>query len=203
MRNFKVHVNNFPPEVISTSFQQFTEFDNEKGLKVPLSAVVTNHNATEDIFYEWSVILHHEDHSHLITSFKTKEAEVDLTPIPCDGQTYSYEIKFFVHDKTGLGPTVSQFIQPVCEADRVVLGLELSPNPVEQGINLKGIDGLDNKLLGYHVFNTHGQLLLANEGVWKNLKRGLNKEIESYVPGVYILRIMLDGSSQSFRFVKI
>ncbi|WP_341224444.1 PQQ-dependent sugar dehydrogenase [uncultured Arcticibacterium sp.] len=203
VKQFKVHVNNYPPEIISTSVQDVEKFKNEDGLTLDLSAVVQNHNPLEELYYTWSVILHHEDHSHLIRSYKSKEATTSLAPIPCDEQEYSYEIKLFVHDNTGLGPTISKFIKPVCPGDEVILGLELSPNPVDLKINLRGIDSLDEMDLNYHVFNNHGQLLRTDAGKWKNLKRNLNKEVAKYSPGIYILRVNIDGRSQSFRFVKI
>ncbi len=202
VKTFKVYVNNSPPVIRSTSVDQIKSFKNEDGLSLNLTAEVSNHNPAEELFYEWSVVLHHEDHTHLISSMKTKEAQFTLAPIPCDEQFYYYEIRLFVQDGEGLGTTYTQSIQPLCEGDEPVLGLELFPNPVKWQINLKGRDNLDETNAQVYLFDTHGRLILQGNDHWKRLKNQVNKSLQSMSSGSYILKIKLKEGSQSFRFVK-
>ena len=202
VRSFKVYVNNFPPEIKSTSIDNIKTFINEDGLKLNLSAVVDNHDPNEQLFYEWSIVLHHEDHTHLISSLKTAQAEATLAPIPCDDQFYYYEIRLFVQDIEGLGTTFTHNIQPLCEDDIPVLGLTLSPNPVKWHINLKGRDDLEETQSHAYLFDIHGRLLFEQEGYWKVVKNDLNKTLRRFSAGSYILKLDLQDGSQSFRFVK-
>ncbi|UBM58562.1 PQQ-dependent sugar dehydrogenase [Marinilongibacter aquaticus] len=200
-QRFRVFVNNFPPEILSTSVDGIDEFENEKGLKLDLSAVVQNHDPEEQLYYEWSVVLHHEEHSHLITSFKKETGQAELAPIPCDEQTYSYEIRLQVNDQFGMLTIYSKFIDPVCQKDRP-LGLEIMPNPVVDEIQIRGEDLLDESEVEYQLFDVHGRLRLRDQGVWKSLKRGLNNNLSRFNSGVYILKIILGERAQSFKFVK-
>ncbi|KPM49154.1 PQQ-dependent sugar dehydrogenase [Jiulongibacter sediminis] len=203
VKRFKVYVNNFPPDIQSTSVDDIESFYNEDGLTLNASAVVENHNPDEELFYEWSVVLHHEDHTHLITSYKTEQAEIYLAPIPCDEQQYFYEIKLRIVDGEGLGSTYSHFIEPSCEQEpEPEPVLSLSPNPVRDEINIRGEDLLDESFLKYQLFDSHGRFLAQNEGQWKQLKRGLNNKISEFSTGVYILKLITEDYSKAFKFVK-
>ncbi len=201
-KRFKVYVNNEPAQILSTSYEKIVSFRNEDGLNLNLSATVQNHVPEEQLFYEWSVILHHDDHSHLITTLKTETAEAYLAPIPCDEQVYYYEVKLFIQDGEGLGSTYSHIITPNCNGDGPVLGLEFSPNPVIEEINIKGKDLNDESYLSYQLFDSHGRMLHKDSGLWRSLKRPLNEVISDFSTGLYILKMVKDDTVQSFKFIK-
>ncbi|MGR3808987.1 PQQ-dependent sugar dehydrogenase [Jiulongibacter sp. NS-SX5] len=202
VKRFRVFVNNYPPEIKSLNIDGISTFSNESGFETTVSATVENHIPDEVLFYEWSVILHHDEHTHLITSYRTETAAINLAPIPCDDQVYFYEVKLSVIDNEGLSSSYSHIITPVCEDEEPPVVLSLSPNPVNNQINIRGKDLLDETEVDYMIFDNHGRLLDRNQGVWKQLKRDLNSSLSDFNPGVYILKMVTEEYSQSFKFVK-
>lgn len=113
-KSIEVFIGNSPPHIISTTIDTLTQFENGKDLTVKLDAKVEN--ATKEKFiYQWSLVLHHDDHTHFQTAVNNQQGQMVLASVPCDGQSYFYRIELKVTDSLGLSATTYRDIKPICK----------------------------------------------------------------------------------------
>lgn len=203
-RKYNIYLNNYPPEITSWTIEDINAFENEQGIQLDLDATFTNHDPNEQLFFDWSIILHHDDHSHLISTLKGREQNFTLTPIPCDGQVYEYEIKLFVYDDTGLGSTISKRIKPLCPDDILgpVLGISINPNPVDHIVDLQGLENYSNQEVLAQVFDILGKRIYQGRKNGAELKRDIDTAMANFPTGSYILKVYVNEKVQSLRFLK-
>ena len=68
--------------------------------------------------YQWQVLLHHNDHNHLVDSDTNHSTTAVLDPTGCDGiNIYYYRILLTVTDPQGLATTQEVRLYPDCGPD--------------------------------------------------------------------------------------
>lgn len=210
---FDIYVNNTPPKIISTSIDKINLFDNAKDFAVNLSADVTDKEQTE-LAYQWLVVLHHDQHTHFVTSFRKPEGQVTLGQVPCDSQTYFYRVSLTVTDPLGLSATYDKDIKPLCPGDSISdpdpdpdpdpepVILSVYPNPTKNTIELLASDDLNNHLIKVRLLRNTGQLISEREGYWKVLKGQLNNDLTDQSSGIYLLSVRYGDKNKVFRIYK-
>jgi chitodextrinase len=122
-----VSVNNTPPKIDSTNVDKFYTFNNTTPFTLYLQPYVTDtETATNLLQYKWEPILHHDNHTHPESSIFTRFGSTNISPLPCDGHSYYYEIKLTVTDLQGLSSTVSHNIYPACSG----IDMEVPSTPI-------------------------------------------------------------------------
>lgn len=114
----KVYVNNTPPQIQITSFQDGDLYSMSFPTSLPLQAnVMDTEHSPGQLFYSWQLSLHHNSHSHPEAPDTNKSTFAFITPVGCDSvETYWYRIKLTVTDAEGLSSFVEQNIYPACNA---------------------------------------------------------------------------------------
>ncbi len=204
-RQFKIYLNNTPPKIVSTSIDKVYSFDNSKDFTVSLSADVTDKEQT-DLSYQWLVVLHHDEHTHFVSSFRKREGTIVLGQVPCDSQTYFYRVSLIVTDPLGLSATYERNIRPLCEGDSIPdpdpIILSVYPNPTKNTINLLASDDMDNHLFKLRLYRNSGQVISQREGYWKNLKEQISNDLAGQSVGIYLLSVSYGNKNEVFRIYK-
>ena len=109
-----VSVNNSPPQVNITSPADGTRYPLDQGdLHYPLEAVVSDvEDSNDDLFYEWTATLHHNDHVHIEPTITAPSGSTIITPAGGDGERYFYRITLKVTDTHGLSTEAETFLYP-------------------------------------------------------------------------------------------
>lgn len=204
-KTFIISLNNTPPKIASTSIDKVYSFDNSEDFTVNLSADVTD-KEQKDLNYQWIVVLHHDEHTHFVSSFRKPEGQIVLGQVPCDSQTYFYRVSLVVNDGVGLSATYEKDIKPLCEGDSVPdpdpIILSVYPNPTKNTISLLASDDMDNRLVKLRLLQNSGHLLSEREGYWKDLKVQIGNDLSDQSVGVYLLSIRYGDKNKVFRIYK-
>ncbi len=114
----KVYVNNTPPQIQITSFQDGDLYSMSFPTSLPLQANVTDaEHGPNQLFYSWQLSLHHNSHTHPEALDTNKSTFAFITPVGCDSiESYWYSIRLTVTDAEGLSSFVEQNIYPACNA---------------------------------------------------------------------------------------
>jgi glucose/arabinose dehydrogenase len=132
-RSLTVSLNNTPPKIEITSFQDGDLYAVNGMNVLPLQAKVTDaEHAGSALHYEWQTFLHHNNHNHPEPIDTNRVTQTFLSPSGCDGELYYYVIHLTVRDEGGLFTSVSQTLNPNCNP----LPLELN-----QGLQADFRDG--------------------------------------------------------------
>jgi glucose/arabinose dehydrogenase len=204
---FQIYVNNTPPKIVSTSVDKIRSFDNTSDFTVNLAASVTDKEQT-DLSYQWIVVLHHDEHTHFVNSFRKAEGQITLGQVPCDSQTYFYRVSLVVTDPLGLSATFDKDIIPLCPGDSIPdpdpepVILSVYPNPTRNTIELLASNDLDNHLLKINLLRNTGQTISEREGYWKILKEQISKDLSDQSPGIYLLSVRYGDKNKVFRIYK-
>ncbi|MFN0245232.1 MAG: PQQ-dependent sugar dehydrogenase [Planctomycetota bacterium] len=118
-----ISLNNTPPSVAITSPLDGSTYDLGANIVVPLTADVSDaeHGGSE-LSCAWVTVLHHNDHSHPEPFDVNCNTTSVLTPVGCDGETYSYEFRLTVTDDACLSTTQSVFVYPNCAGNGFCYG---------------------------------------------------------------------------------
>ncbi|WP_435353946.1 PQQ-dependent sugar dehydrogenase [Emticicia sp. SJ17W-69] len=208
-KTLRVFVDNSPPVIQSTSIDKIDSFDNLKDFPIILNAQVSDAEQTQ-INYVWSVMLYHDDHVHLITSFYKSSGEAILGTVPCDAQTYFYKVSLTVTDSEGLSSTFEKKIRPKCsgsEPEPLSISPETSPlvifpNPTNASIDIFPINEITNRKIKMALFQTNGVILLEKEGFWQEMKPLIENELKRVGEGNFLLKINYENFSKTFKIVK-
>ncbi len=113
--NVFVSLNNSPPQVDITSFEDGDTYPISGTTQLPLIAnVVDNEHANNELTYEWQTILHHNTHSHLESTNNNPLTSTLISPLGCIEETYYYRVSLTVTDPEGLVGTDEGFLYPNC-----------------------------------------------------------------------------------------
>lgn len=117
-----ISINNTPPEVNITSFEDEQTYSVNGVTFLDLEAIVNDkeHNSI-DLDYAWDIYLGHNTHEHGEPSITTPIAEARLLPAGCDGELYYYRIELTVTDPLGLTGHDSKRLIPDCDGAFVQL----------------------------------------------------------------------------------
>jgi len=96
---------------------------------------------------------------------------------------------------------VYQIVTPISTSQGVIsmedLKISLSPNPVQDVLNIEVVGGLGNEKVDYQVINAQGEIIL------QNVRQGSNwLDVSSWESGVYFLRATYNNKRKTMRFVK-
>ena len=103
-----ISVNNSPPNVTITSPVDGTLYPLTQEMIYPLRATVTdNEHSAGQLSYKWQTTLHHDNHTHPEPIVTSPEATTHVSPLGCDGETYSVVVSLTVTDAAGLSTTTT------------------------------------------------------------------------------------------------
>ncbi len=110
-----ISINNTPPEVDITSIPENATYSVEAFNTVRLEASVNDMEYdNQDLMYEWTVDLYHDEHFHPGPIDTRKRTYAILDPVGCDLEQYWYKIKLKVTDPAGLWTEDIVDIYPYC-----------------------------------------------------------------------------------------
>jgi glucose/arabinose dehydrogenase/PKD repeat protein len=113
--NLLVSVNNTPPKIDSTNIDNIYTFDNTVPVTIFLEPYASDDETASNLLqYKWEPILHHDNHIHPESVSTNRFSTAYISPLPCDGHLYYYEIKLTVTDLQGLSTTFTRNIYPAC-----------------------------------------------------------------------------------------
>jgi PKD repeat protein len=139
-----ISVNNTPPVVQITSFDDGDLYSMNSNSSLPLTASVTDaQHGPGQLYYEWTTYLHHNSHVHIEATDTNKISSTVISPLGCvTGVTYYFEVQLKVTDAAGLSTTVSNNIYPAC--DPPVAKFIALDNIICKGDTMKFIDKSTN-----------------------------------------------------------
>ncbi|MFI5219061.1 MAG: PKD domain-containing protein [Bacteroidia bacterium] len=141
--SLKVFVNNTPPQVSITSFNDGDLYTMSGNTILPLQANVFDaEHGPSQLFYSWTTFLHHNNHEHPEASDTNKIASTTITPEGCNGETFYFRIQLTVTDAAGLSTTISSNIYPACDPPEAFF--TSNTNKVCQGGTINFIDNSTN-----------------------------------------------------------
>ncbi len=110
----KVHVNNTPPTIISTSIDGINTLPFSTNQNVALFAAASDVETTS-LTYEWKIYLSHNEHRHLEQTVSGAFGNITLMLIDCnETATYWYTIELSVKDPEGLETVYTKNIYADC-----------------------------------------------------------------------------------------
>ena len=132
-----ISVNNSPPKVKITSFEEGDRYPLDATSLLRLAAEVSDtEHEQESLTYEWRVFFHHNDHFHPEPPSRKNISQALINPLGCGLETFWYRIELEVTDPAGLSTVDTKSIFPDCEAPFVEF-VELMAEGEQEGINLK------------------------------------------------------------------
>lgn len=109
-----VSVNNTPPVVQITSFQDGDLFTTAGFTTLPLEALVSDlEHVPGQLKYKWQTFLMHNNHQHPESPDTNKITTTLLTPLACNELLY-FRISLTVTDLAGLSTEVNSSVYPAC-----------------------------------------------------------------------------------------
>ncbi len=131
-----ISINNTPPVVNITSFQDGDRYPLQTTTSLELIADVTDaEHHEEDLTYEWRVYVHHNAHFHPEPADYNHRSHVLISPLGCLDENYWYRIELTVTDPKGLSSTDSRQIFPNCD-EPFVNNIPLTATALATGVGL-------------------------------------------------------------------
>ena len=114
-QSMMVSLNNTPPKVRITSFNNGDQFPLTGQTYLPLNAEVSDaEHPDNQLDYTWQVFLHHNTHYHPENPIREVSPKVILDPVGCNSEVYWYRIKLTVTDANGLSASDEGELFPYC-----------------------------------------------------------------------------------------
>jgi len=111
-----ISLNNTPPQVRISSFEDGNLYEAGKRTLLPLMAEVKdNEHSHEELHYEWQVFFHHNTHNHREPVQTRPIASAILGGEGCGDEAYWYRIGLRVTDPVGLATYTEGEIFPYCD----------------------------------------------------------------------------------------
>lgn len=111
-----ISLNNTPPQIAITSFQDGDRYPTDKTNLLELHATATdNEHPQSSLQYEWQTYLHHNDHFHPENIVKEQNTFLFLEPLGCGEEDYFFRVRLRVTDPEGLYSETEQHLYPNCE----------------------------------------------------------------------------------------
>ncbi len=111
---YLVSVNNEPPTVSITSFENGSTYSVNGHTWLPLEAVAEDPISNGEIELTWEVFLHHNNHYHPNAPIEAQSSFAFIEPLGCDQETYWYRIRVTASDPSGLTAFDEHEIFPYC-----------------------------------------------------------------------------------------
>lgn len=139
-----ISVNNTPPQVAITSFNDGDLYSMSGFTNLPLVAQVTDaEHGPNELFYKWTTYLHHNSHLHPEAIDTNKTTSTVISPVGCSANnTYYFEINLVVTDAGGLKTSVSSNLYAAC--DPPVAAFMLSDSTICPGDQIQFTDSSSN-----------------------------------------------------------
>ncbi|MEM7656643.1 MAG: PQQ-dependent sugar dehydrogenase [Bacteroidota bacterium] len=110
-----ISLNNTPPVVAITSFEDGDLYTTTGSTLLPLLAEVSDQEHSEaELSYAWQLHLHHNSHFHPEPLDTARETEALILGEGCTDETFWYRIGLTVTDGVGLSTYVEQELFPYC-----------------------------------------------------------------------------------------
>src|SRR6185295_839778 len=111
-----ISLNNTPPSVSISSPVDGTLYSPNDTTPVSLAAAVNDAESIDSqLAYQWQVLLHHNDHNHIVATDLNRTSTASLGGTGCDGiNIYYYRIVLTVSDPAGLSTTREVRMYPDC-----------------------------------------------------------------------------------------
>ncbi len=152
MDEFIISLNNTPPQVEITSFEDGMIYPVGGPTLLPLQAEVTdNEHSNDELTYAWQTILHHNTHFHADPFDNAKQTSTLISPLGCDDGNYSYQIKLSVTDAAGLSAEDEKYLFPNCTTPTFEIG-DISAVADDEKITLHWSTLMEN---GTEFFEIH------------------------------------------------
>jgi glucose/arabinose dehydrogenase len=154
--------NNAPPTATITSPADGSTYSILAPSDVPLRASLGDaQTGAASVTCTWTVILHHNNHTHQDPPVDQCAATARIEPLGCGAESYSYELRLVARDPQGLTRTSSARIYPDCPATDTIppsgpSGLTATPASYSQ-VNLAWTASADNVgVAGYQIERCQG-----------------------------------------------
>jgi glucose/arabinose dehydrogenase len=112
-----VSLNNTPPVIDSSSIQSLNSIAANAAYPITLSAFASDdHTDSAQLTYVWKVMLAHNDHEHLYTTYTNNNQNISLPSLECEKGVATYWIRIYliVTDQQGLSTTYTKDINLNC-----------------------------------------------------------------------------------------
>lgn len=112
-----VHLNNAAPVIQASSVDNLHQIPANQPYPLTLNATANDdHTPTDSLNYTWRVMLAHNDHEHLLTSYGGNNQNITLASLSCELAlaSYWYRIYLLVRDQQGLTTTYRKDINLNC-----------------------------------------------------------------------------------------
>ncbi len=124
-----ISLNNSPPDVQITSFQDGDLYSTTETSWLPLQAHVEDaEHSDEMLTYSWETFVHHNTHFHPEAADPRPSSTALISPVGCGDEDFYYRIRLTVSDPAGLSRQVEHSIYPYCGPEIVEFGELLLQN---------------------------------------------------------------------------
>ncbi|WP_162793736.1 PQQ-dependent sugar dehydrogenase [Runella rosea] len=112
-----VSLNNTPPVIDSSSIHALNSIAANAAYPITLSAFASDdHTDSAQLTYAWKIMLAHNDHEHLYTTYTNNNQSISLPSLECEKGVATYWIRIYliVTDQQGLSTTYTKDINLNC-----------------------------------------------------------------------------------------
>ncbi len=150
-----VSVNNTPPDVAISSFENGAFYAMNGVTILPLEAQVSDaEHSAEELHYEWETFLHHNAHFHPDPKITKKSSTFLLDPIGCQAENYWYRVRLTVTDAQGLSSTDERELFPYCEEAFVEFLNVKAEKTAANSVLLTWENPIEEKVQAYEIQRT-------------------------------------------------
>jgi glucose/arabinose dehydrogenase/PKD repeat protein len=114
-KTIQISTNNSPPSVRITNPVNNSNYSLTQASQITARATVTDNDPT-NMKYEWQLFLVHNSHEHANGIVTGSTPTFTISPVGCDGESYSYRIELKVTDNGGLNAQDVVRIFPNCNS---------------------------------------------------------------------------------------
>lgn len=146
-----ISVNNTPPSVEITSFENGDLYPGHEITTLPLEANVSDvESDNENLTYTWTTYLHHNTHYHTEPSDNRVNTHTIISPLGCEDDLYYFRVGLSVTDEHGLTTTKENYIYPYCDGDFIEI-IDLEAENQEESVLLNWKSILEDSVTHYVV----------------------------------------------------
>ncbi|MEO1435467.1 MAG: PQQ-dependent sugar dehydrogenase [Bacteroidota bacterium] len=168
-----ITVNNTPPEIEITSFEDGRYYSVRAAEIIPLEAAVADaEHDLDDLTFEWQVLFHHNTHFHPEPIDGAQNTTAIISPTDCN-ETYWYRITLTVTDPLGLSAYTEKSIYPNCFPPFFEISA-LQGSRLEDGIQLEWDSQLEERVARYELQRAPNQINFETIGTVSPTGAGSN-----------------------------
>lgn len=126
-----ISINNVPPVITGSSIHSLNMINANAPYNLTLTASATDdHTATNQLNYVWKLMLAHNDHEHLYTTYTGNNQNITLPALECESgvATYWYRMYLVVTDQQGLSVTYTKDIHLNCVGIQQAITFPIVPD---------------------------------------------------------------------------